>query len=612
MPIALPTEVSVRLVEFEAAGSPLNAIDLAAQLDAVVGPIEALTVEQRRGCVAEIASLRFMVAHGADREPWGIYFQPLGSAIDNAGVPHHSPDARWMDEETIEYWKARSSSCQHAALRARYADLAREIGDLWNRDHPQARVDNKPRALSQLAASSYIDAVEAGLAHDPYVAWQWLERALTIAATIKDPPLIERAKKAALDFQRARDQAGEAGLWWRLDDVMAGSRGVAWSDAERAEACDLLRRRLALASDITGKEFDPHAATGAADRLARWVDSDEKTSAMRTAGAAFEAMAAKSDALVATAWLEDLSRRYRDAKLDSDANRVDGAIRARADEAEASMRRASASIEVPPAEMEAWLDDVVQGPLEQSLARVSFALLTDPKQAEKQVKAIAANAPLHARVKISIKGFQGFTAAVIGSVDDDMPGRVLHQLADIVSMGGPFLHQALSRAAATHSLDGDGWMAYFAASPLFPSSCHGMMRVGVNAWLAGDYVKAVHVLVPQVEAALRECLIAMGESPMQAARTGGGFEAIGMGAILNHGAFKANIPAAIGWHLRALYSDPRGINLRNKLAHGHAGENLLGLGMANWVMHSLITIRAFGLVSPQGQATPASGPPTSL
>lgn len=598
MPIELPAEVSLRLSEFESAATSLNTIELAAQLDAVVGPVEALTEDQRRGCLAEIASLRFMVAHGTDREPWGIYFQPLGTSIDNAGVPHYGPDACWMDAEIIEHWKARASVCQHAALRARYADLAREIGDLWNRDHPQAKVE-KPRALSQLAASSYIDAVEADLAKDAYVSWQWLERALTIAATIKDPPLIERAKTAAFDFQRARDKAGDSGLWWRLDDIMAGSAKVAWSDAEKAEVCDLLRRRLALASDIAGAEFDPHAATGAADRLARWVDAAEKVSALRTAGAAFEAMAEKADALVATSWLEDLSRRYRDAKLDVDANRVDGVIRARADEVVASMKTASASIEVPPAEIEAWLAEVVQGPLPHGLARVAFAVLNDPKATEEQIKAMAVDAPIQARVNISITGFQGFTAAVIGSIDDDMPGRVLHQLANVISMSGAFLHQALARATAEYSLDADEWMAYFAASPLFPAASHGMLRIGVEAWIAGDFAKAIHILVPQAEAALRECLIAMGESPMRPAKTGGGFEAIGMGAILNHDTFKSRIPPSIRWHLRALYSDPRGINLRNKLAHGHAGANLLGLGIANWVIHSLVTIRAFGISRPQ-------------
>jgi hypothetical protein len=50
----------------------------------------------------------------------------------------------------------------------------------------------------------------------------------------------------------------------------------------------------------------------------------------------------------------------------------------------------------------------------------------------------------------------------------------------------------------------------------------------------------------------------------------------------------------------------RAINLRNKLAHGHAGANLLGVGIANWVMRSLVTIRAFGVISPQERATGTS------
>jgi len=187
MPIDLPAEVSRRLAEFEATASPLNTIELASQLDVAVGPLDVLTEQQRRGCLAEITSLRFMAAHGADREPWGIYFQPLGTSIDTAGVPHHGPDAHWMDAEIIEYWKARAAVCPHHALRARYADLAREIGDLWNRDHPESKVD-RPRSLSQLAANSYLDAVEAGLAKDDYVLWQWIERGKRGLETLLTPP----------------------------------------------------------------------------------------------------------------------------------------------------------------------------------------------------------------------------------------------------------------------------------------------------------------------------------------------------------------------------------------------------------------------------------------
>ena len=591
------------MAALEVSGEPLTPIPLASELDAAAGPVDALSESQRRGCLAEIASLRFMPAHRPDREPWGIYFQPLGSFADGAGQTHHTPDARWMDREIVEYWKARSSTCRHAALRARYADLAREIGGMWNSAHPSEPKIERPRELAQLAAASYIEAVEQDLSKDAYASWQWLERALELAATVKDAPLIERAKKAAFDFQRARDQAGDSGLWWRLDDIMVGAKTVTWSQQERTEISDLMRRRLQLASDINGPEFDPHAATGAADRLASWVDADEKESALRTAGAAFEAIAAKADPLVATAWLEDLSRRYREAGMAADANRVDIAIRDRSGDVQASMKTASASIEITPEEMNRWLDEVVQGSLEMALARIAVANMVDPKQLEQEIQDMAAQAPIQAMTNISILGPNGFTTAIVGPVAKDMPGRLIHRLADTIAVSGPFLHQALERAKVRYGLDADAWLGHFASSPLFPADRHAMLKMGIDAWISGDTAKAVHVLVPQVEAALRESLISMGESPMRPAKTGGGFEAIGMGAILNHPTFKARVPLKMRLHLMALYVDPRGINLRNKLAHGHASVNLLGLGIANWVIHSLLAIQAFGRGSPSREAT---------
>ena len=37
-------------------------------------------------------------------------------------------------------------------------------------------------------------------------------------------------------------------------------------------------------------------------------------------------------------------------------------------------------------------------------------------------------------------------------------------------------------------------------------------------------------------------------------------------------------------------SDPRGINLRNNIAHGLVRHELLNMGLANWVVHSLLLI----------------------
>lgn len=114
-------------------------------------------------------------------------------------------------------------------------------------------------------------------------------------------------------------------------------------------------------------------------------------------------------------------------------------------------------------------------------------------------------------------------------------------------------------------------------------------------------MKAVLVLVPQVEAGLREMLGSYDESPMRYNAQEGGFETLGMGAVLANPNFGAKAHPRFRLHMRALYTSPKGLNLRNRVAHGLAGSDAFGLGMANWVIHSLLAIRTFGHLAPDDQ-----------
>ena len=147
----------------------------------------------------------------------------------------------------------------------------------------------------------------------------------------------------------------------------------------------------------------------------------------------------------------------------------------------------------------------------------------------------------------------------------------------------------------------------FSGAPLFPAEREPLLREGLEAWLKEDYVKAVHVLVPQVEAALRDLLAGLGAAVVRHNRRTGGFEVLAMGAVLSDEAFRAGVPKDFRFHIRALYSDPRGINLRNHLAHGLAHPRLFGRGLANWVVHSVLLLRTLRFrETDAGQGAPES------
>ncbi len=598
MPIVILPAVAKRLAELEASLSPFDPAELSGQLDQLVGADAKLTDEERLGCQAEILGLRFCAVRGDDRGPWDSYFGPIFSGQREDGEMAYFPDARAISHEIIEYWKARSERTPHPGLRARYADLALEIGRIWNREHRSETPIELSRSLTQRSIDAHLKAVNASLLGSEHQSWESLDRALDLALFIHDAERIKRAKGCAYKHCRRQRAAGESGYWWRLDSMVWNRKGLDLTESERDELIAWLDEALATHSDISDeKRFDPHQAQTAADRLQRWHNKlarpERGIDAIKRAGAAFEAIAAKTNALTATAWLQDLSTRYRQAKLMSDAARVDAAIKARSAEAEESMTRREVKIEIPQAEMDRWLDALLKDSLELALGRIAAHMMTSEERLMQMVEDWAANAPLHAHIAMNIMGENGFTRATIGSIKDDMPGRVLNVAATLIGNLAPWLHMALDRAKKQWSLDAEALFAWLAQSPLFPPSAQGLLKEGIDAWFAEDHVKAVHLLVPQVEAALREWLSALGESPMTHDSRAGGFKVIGMGDVLRSEAFKEHVHPTLIHHLRAFYTEAKGLNLRNRIAHGLASPESLNRGAANWVIHSLLAIRTY-------------------
>jgi lysyl-tRNA synthetase class 1 len=115
---------------------------------------------------------------------------------------------------------------------------------------------------------------------------------------------------------------------------------------------------------------------------------------------------------------------------------------------------------------------------------------------------------------------------------------------------------------------------------------------GVNAWLADDLVKAVHVLVPQIEHGLRKIAEDAGEPVTKSHRVSEGVGvSIGMGDILNS---KNGVVETLGpditLYFLALYADPRGRNVRNRVAHGLLTPEDVSEGLVRWLVHTLLVL----------------------
>jgi hypothetical protein len=229
--------------------------------------------------------------------------------------------------------------------------------------------------------------------------------------------------------------------------------------------------------------------------------------------------------------------------------------------------------------------------LEKTLERIGTQFVHETAWLKQAIEASASQSPLLAHAPISLTGPHGFRAAMVGSVQDDPTGRMIHLASMLIGREAGWLSVLLAKTQELWGLDAEKLHAWLVQSPVFKPQAGGLLLQGLKAWEFEDCAKAVHLLVPQVEAALRECMLIWGESPMVFNIDSEGFESMGMGRMLNTETVKKNMNEGLNLHLRCLYTHPKGINLRNKIAHGLAGEEILGRGMANRVVHTLLALR---------------------
>ncbi len=605
MVLIVPKQLHETIAEIDGRTTAVDEFGIVTQLMTALDDPANLTPDERRGAFAEIEAFRFQRPHGAERRVWGIYWGELASWVTGDGKQVYSPDIANVDEEVLSHWIIRSANAQHPALRARFSDLSWEIGRFLKKKSSKANKESSeqqisvdvPVSLAHRAIDAYLEVVELGIAENEFYAWQFLDRAIELSITINDPARIAKAKVALFRSRQKMEEAGGKFMWWRFDDITwERAKALDCSVEEKQTIIATLENALVRTSGISNPEvFDPHWAMGAADRLTRRFnltnESEKARHALKVAAAAFEEAAKGANALVALSWLEDLIPRYRNAGMLEDAARVEQTIRSRANEAQGEMKRVEVPVNIPKEELEGWADRVAGSTIDEAISNIATACLIRENSTRESIENILKNAPLVATIPSSIMGEDGFTKAKVGSINDDLDGRAVQHAANLFNWHAPWLYFALNRAREKHGFDLEKLVAAFSESPFFAPNREPLLKEGLAAWISGDPVKAIHVLVPQLEAALRDVLAALGAPVMTRDPHTDGFKAIGMGAILDHQVFRGLALKDMRFHLRALLCDPRGINLRNHLAHGLVHPESFGMGLANWVIHSLLLVR---------------------
>lgn len=517
------------------------------------------------------------------------WYAPMMSGTQQDGSHWAWPSIKEVDDRILDYWLERAKHAQHPVMRSRYAGLVWEF-------NPVMRGRSAGIEIARIFIDVVIEvATKDCHKHETHV-WRQLAHAVSVSISINDQERIGRARDTVIAYEAKVGVDDKPGLWGRAFDLFYGNDKAGLSEQQRGAVIQDLEDRLERLSNPNAPDgkVDPWAAGAAAQRLARHFQRlnqrEEIRRVLQKVERAFSHLVdAGANAMVVQAWFEQIERMYRYFGLSDDASRVRRRIHDLGPAARDELVPMEHKFEIKKEDMEAHVNAVLEGDVESAIKRFVVHYIPRRKHTERQLMELRQDAGLSFLFPRQLVDEKGRPVATIGSLDEDLDGHVIALTAQNMGVTAIFLRRVVEEMISRYQVSSQVVLGRIGESPLFDPSRRELLQRGLDAYFDSDPILALHLLVPQIEGAVRNLLVVCGGDVYRPNRYGG-MDLRVFGDVLRDTILVEVLGADVVEYFRILYTDIRGFNLRNDLCHGMLATERFNMGLADRVFHSLMLL----------------------
>ena len=573
------------LGKFDQETKPISERDISKAIYSVRDP-EDLS-EPPMQWVAEAMAFDFYEGYHDQTTGWGTYYGPMFVLNNGDGTFTESPSVKKVTEQIIKYWTDRAKTAKHPVLRARYADLVWDFQKIATNEPPHY-------SMAQIVIDSIIEITQRNCYAPEVNVIKKLERALSLASALNDNSRIKKVADATIAYEDTITDDTKLGLWGFAYDLLFENDKVKLTADQKQKLIDDLEGHLQRASQPNNKEeIDPWAVEAAALRLANYYRNvgrgDDTKRVIVTVGDAFIQASSKASALQTSAWLQRVHATFKEFGLSDEAQRISIKLREVGEKTKSELGSFSHTMEVPKEKMEKYIAALTEGELDDVLMRITAHYIPKKSEVEKQLKELASRAPIAFLFPVELQDNMGRPLAKVGSLEEDLAGHTVKQMSQNMAIESIFLRQALESLVKKYPTFESLCVDYLFRSHIFEEGRKSIIGWGVKEYLNGNHMTAVHLLIPQIENALRILLEKVGGSVLKPAR-GGGFNLKVLDDLLRDPLLVQIFGEDIVFYFRALLVDPRGWNLRNCVCHGLCNTSEFGSHMSDRIIHVLLCL----------------------
>lgn len=600
-----PTRLREVLERFERSPDPFHTYD-------VTGAIHELESAFRSGgdpvpddLLAELIAFELVPDYRHTETGWGTYYGP---AVVNQGREY--PGLACITPAVVEHWTNRARTARHPLLRIRYADV---VWDLSRKAGATACPPDVPRVMIDAAVEA---ATGRAFPHDVDAIRQ-LRRALSVATSLRDQVRVQRVRDAIIAFEDLIAVDHLPGLWgFSFDLLIEESRSVSLpEELEQKLIADLEARLTRLvARDRADAPADPRYVELVALRLARYYRRCQRRGDVKRVLNLYAATYLRAGStvhpLVASASLKKVHDTLLGFDMREEAEATLVAYREVAQKTREELHPITTSVTIDRAEVDAFLDEMTDGDWDEVFFRLAGHYLPR-RDEERQRLEDTMKGKIHGLFGQTVLGHDGRAVAGVGSLEQDPEGNLVRHTAQMMGYVTWSIRAVVERLRTSRQLSVGNVVSFVYRSPIFDSSKRPIVEAGLRAYLAGDWVVAIHLLVPQIEDAVRQLVLMTGGQTMKKGRNDG-LLLRNLDELLRDERADQILGTDATFYLRVLLTDQRGWNVRNDVAHGIAPFENFNAGPADRLFHVMLllgSLRTKHAESADGAAgTPEEGP----
>lgn len=533
------------------------------------------------GAIALSEQIAFLFYENASEE-YETYYGPISTWLTDDGKTIENPSLSQVDEQMICYWSERAMQTSNVLMKARYSGLVWE----FSKKIAGQQADYK---IAICHVESLLDICNQNLSEYPTDLVQKIHRAYKVSCSINSDDLIKSVIETAINLESRVADDDKPGLCGFCFEYFVLGKEKRLTDEQKEGLILNLENRLERVADNSSPWNCESAGIPLATYYRKLNQPEDVERVIDIIGASFDAVCEKATPMVASSHYQHLREIYISFNFPEKAKEVSKNISKIGPGIVEDMQTFSHTMDISKEDFDKFLNAMVAGDLDQTLNRIALHFTPKKDSVEQQVISLAKKHPLQYIINKNIHDEQGRPIAIIGDIEDDLEGNVVHHISQEMGMGSIFLRHSLEKLQEVYLPSVDSLVDLIVLSPIFEDESNEVIKRGISAFLDDDYIASVAILIPQIESAVRRLVEISGGAILKSNKYGG-MQFRTLDDLLQDDMVSNCFGEDAVFYFRTLLTDQRGWNLRNNVCHGIGNNATFNYSTADRVLHILLCL----------------------